>query len=255
MRNIALYLMFDGAGYHGWQIQKNAITVAGTIEAALSALCSHPVKLKGCGRTDAGVHAEIYCANFKTSSSIPAENFPFALNRLLPRDISVLEAHEKHEGFDARRSCVSKEYTYVIYTAPIRNPFYHKRAHFYPRELSTAAMTEAAQHFVGTHDFVAFRSVGTETKTTIRTVSYCKVERKGKLTLLRMCANGFLYNMARTIAGTLLYVSEGKIAPDDIPMILEKNDRSLAGPTAPPEGLYLTKLEYYCAFPSAQISI
>lgn len=244
MRNIAVRLMYDGARYHGWQVQKNEATVAGTLEKALSAVCGHGVKVTGCGRTDAGVHALSYCANFKTASRIPAERIPLAVNSRLPDDISVVRAVDAPEDFNAILSCVKKEYTYKIYNSRIRDPFFTDRAYFYPVPLNISVMADSARLFVGTRDFASFRSVGTETKTTVRTVYYYEVERGEKTIDLRVCADGFLYNMARAMAGTLIYVSEGKIAPRGIPELLEKRDRSLAGPTAPPQGLYLTKVWY-----------
>jgi len=244
MKNIAIRIMFDGSRYHGWQIQKSEDTVAGTLESALARLCGHPVKLHGCGRTDAGVHAEQYCANFRTSSSIPPERLPLAVNSLLPADISVQSAIQAPDGFDANLSCIKKEYTYRIFCLRIRDPFYSGRAYFYPQTLDLDAMRQASGHFVGTHDFAAVRSVGTETKTTIRTVFWYEIEKAGPLVELRACADGFLYNMARAMAGTLLYVSEGKISPDALPLLLEQKDRRLTGPTAPPEGLYLTRIWY-----------
>ena len=236
--------MYDGANYHGWQMQKSVVTVQGTIESALSKLMGHKIKLSGCGRTDAGVHAERYCANFKTDSRIPVERLPLAINTLLPPDISVLRAANAPDEFDANLSCIKKEYTYRIINSRIRNPFYANRAYFYPRRLDIAAMKEAAGHFVGTHDFAAVRSVGTETKTTIRTVHWYEVEEAGGVIELRACANGFLYNMARAMAGTLIYASEGKIQPGEIQRLLEQRDRRLTGPTVPPQGLYMTRIWY-----------
>ena len=244
MKNIAMRLMFDGARYHGWQVQKTETTVAGTLEAALSRLCGHPVKVHGCGRTDAGVHAERYCANFSTSGSIPPERLPLAVNSLLPPDIAVQGAVYAPDGFDANLSCVKKEYTYRIFNSRIRDPFYSGRAYFYPQKLDIGAMKQAALYFTGVHDFAAMRSVGTETKTTVRTVSWYEVGETGRIVELRVCADGFLYNMARAMAGTLIYVSEGKIKPGDIPGLLEKKDRRLAGPTVPPGGLFLTRIWY-----------
>ncbi|MCL2819634.1 MAG: tRNA pseudouridine(38-40) synthase TruA [Oscillospiraceae bacterium] len=244
MKNIVLRIMFDGSDYHGWQIQKGDVTVAGTLEAALSQVCRHPVKLHGCGRTDAGVHAEIYCANFMTSSNIPPDRLPLAVNSLLPADISVQSAVDAPADFDANLSCIKKEYTYRIYNSKIRNPFYSKRVYFYPQTLDIDKMKDAARYFVGTHDFAAVRSVGTETKTTIRTVFWYDIENCGDLIEFRACADGFLYNMARAMAGTLLYVSEGKILPQELPTLLEQKDRRKTGPTVPPDGLYLTRIWY-----------
>ena len=244
MRNIAVRLMFDGSKYHGWQVQKTEITVAGTIEEALSRLCGHPVKVNGCGRTDAGVHAERYCFNFRTSSSIPPERLPLAINTFLPPDIAVRRAIYAPDDFDANLSCLKKEYTYRIYNSRIRDPFHSRKAYFYPQELDIETMRAAAGHFVGAHDFAAVRSVGTETQTTVRTVYWFEIEEKGHIVELRVCANGFLYNMVRAMVGTLLYISEGKILPDDLPRLLEQKDRSLTGPTVPPDGLYMTRIWY-----------
>ena len=236
--------MFDGARYHGWQVQRDHVTIAGTLEAALSRLCGHRVRVSGCGRTDAGVHAERYCFNFRTSSSIPPDRLPFAANSLLPPDIALQNAIYAPDDFDSNLSCLMKEYTYRILCSKIRDPFYSGRAHFYPRALDIAAMDEAARHLVGTHDFAAVRSTGTETKTTVRTVHWYEIEQKPPFIELRACADGFLYNMARAMAGTLIYVSEGKIKPHELPGLLEKKDRRLTGPTVPPGGLYLTRIWY-----------
>ena len=244
MKNVALRIMYDGTRYHGWQIQKNDATVCGTIQDALGKLCNHPVKLVGCGRTDAGVHAERYCANFDTTSTIPPERLPLALAALLPPDIAVTDAVYAPEDFNAILSCVKKEYTYRIHNSRVRNPFLADRAYVYHPTLDVAAMQSAAAHFVGTHDFAALRSVGTVTKTTVRTVHWYEVEQSGNMVSLRVCADGFLYNMARAMAGTLIYVSEGKIAPSGIPQLLDSRDRRLSGPTVPPGGLYMTQIWY-----------
>ncbi len=243
-RNIALRLKYTGTHYHGWQIQKNAVTVEETLESAVKATVGHPVKITGCGRTDAGVHAREYVANFVTGSRIPLERLPLAINTKLPDDIVVTAAREVPEDFNAIGSCVKKEYTYVIYNSRVRDPFYMNRAYFYPRRLDEKIMQRAADMFVGEHDFAAVRSVGTDVKSTVRRVYYYNVERRGDIIELRVCANGFLYNMARAMAGSLIYASEGKFAPEDIPAILERGDRTLAGPTVPPDGLYLTRLWY-----------
>ena len=221
MKNIALKLMYNGTAYHGWQVQKDLPTVAETLERALSSVCGGRVKVTGCGRTDAGVHAERYVANFRTDSRIPCERLPLAVNTRLPEDIAVAAAFEVDEGFNAIGSCLKKEYTYRIYNSRIRDPFYVDRAYFYPKRLDEAVMDRAARAFEGKHDFRAVRSVGTETRTTVRTIYYCYVTRSADLLELKVCANGFLYNMVRAIG-----------------------NRTLAGPTVPPGGLYLTKLWY-----------
>ncbi len=244
MRNIALRLSYDGTAYHGWQVQKEDITVAETLEKALTKVCQHPVKTVGCGRTDAGVHALRYCANFHTDCRIPVERIPFAVNARLPGDISVSAAVEAPEGFNAIGSCIQKEYIYKLLNAPIRDPFLENRVCFYPQRLDLARMKRAAAAFVGTHDFKAVRSVGTETKTTVRTVHWCEVEKTGDLITVSVCADGFLYNMCRAIVGTLVYASYGKLEPEEIPILLEKGDRRLTGPTMPPQGLYLNRVWY-----------
>ena len=215
-----------------------------TLQRGLSMVCGERVKLTGVGRTDAGVHAERYVANFRTSSRIPIDRLPFAVNTHTPEDIVVREALEVADDFNAIGSCLKKEYTYRIYNSRIKNPFYVNRAYFYPKKLDEAVMDAAARAFEGTHDFRAVRSVGTETKTTVRTVHYCRVTRRGELLELKVCADGFLYNMVRAITGTVLYAAEGKLTAEDIPKILDSGDRTLAGPTVPPGGLYMTRLWY-----------
>lgn len=244
MRNIALQLMYVGTRYHGWQVQKSVVTVCQTLEKALSTVVCHPVKLVGAGRTDAGVHAETYVANFHTDTMIPCARLPLAVNTRLPEDIVVTRAAEVAQDFNAIGSCLKKEYTYRIYNSRIRNAFYVDRAWFYPRRLDETVMRQAAAHMVGTHDFAALRSVGTETKTTVRTVHYFNVARDGDLITCHICANGFLYNMARAMVGTIVYAAEGKLSPDAIPALLEGRDRTAAGPTVPAGGLYMTKLWY-----------
>ena len=166
------------------------------------------------------------------------------MNTHLPEDIVVTGAMEVHDDFNAIGSCVRKEYTYLIYNSRIRDPFYVNRAWFYPKHLDENIMQQAASRFVGTHDFAAVRSVGTDVKSTVRTVYYYNVERKGDLIELKVCANGFLYNMARAMAGTVVYAAEGKIKPEEIGVLLERGNRTAAGPTVPPGGLYMTQLWY-----------
>ncbi|MBE6985438.1 MAG: tRNA pseudouridine(38-40) synthase TruA [Ruminococcaceae bacterium] len=244
MRNIALFLKYEGTAYHGWQVQKNACTVAQTLEEAMAKVVAHRVHITGCGRTDAGVHARVYVANFRTDSRIPVDRLPYALNTHLPEDIVVFDAREVPEGFNAIGSCIKKEYTYQIYNSRIRDPFYVNRAWFYPKHLDEKIMQQAALQFVGTHDFAAVRSVGTDVKSTIRTVHHFEVERQGDLIFCRICANGFLYNMARAMTGTVIYAAEGKIDPNEISALLQSGNRTAAGPTVPAGGLYMTQLWY-----------
>ncbi|NCB62746.1 MAG: tRNA pseudouridine(38-40) synthase TruA [Clostridia bacterium] len=243
-RNIALKLMYVGTAYHGWQVQKNDVTVAETLEKALATVVCHPVKVVGAGRTDAGVHAETYIANFHTTSSIPCDRIPLAVNTRLPEDIVVVKATEVHDAFNAIGSCLKKEYTYRIYNSRIRNAFHVNRAWFYPKHLEEAVMQRAADCFVGTHDFAAVQTVGTNVKSTVRTVYYFNISRTGDLIECRVCANGFLYNMVRAMVGTCVYAAEGKFPPEAVTDILEGRNRTDAGPTAPPGGLYMTNLWY-----------
>ena len=244
MRNIVIFLSYLGTDYHGWQMQKNLPTVQETVEKAIEMIVGHDVHVTGCGRTDAGVHARCYTANFRTTSTIPCERLPYALNTLLPCDIVVTKAFEVHENFNAIGWCARNEYTYVIYNSRLKDPFYVNRAWFYPKHLDEKIMQEAASQFVGTHDFAAVRSVGTDVKSTVRTVYYYNVQRHGDIIELKVCANGFLYNMARAMAGTVVYAAEGKIKPTEIGAILDSGNRTAAGPTVPPGGLYMTHLWY-----------
>ena len=236
--------MYVGTAYHGWQAQKNAATVQEALEKALATVVCHPVKCTGAGRTDAGVHAETYIANFRTTSSIPCDRIPLAVNTRLPDDIVVVKATEVPDAFNAIGSCLKKEYTYRIYNSRLGNAFYVDRAWFYPKHLDEGLMQRAADCFVGTHDFSAVRAVGTEVRSPVRTVYYFQISRTGDLIECRVCANGFLYNMVRAMVGTCVYAAEGKFAPEDVSAILESRDRTAAGPTVPPGGLYMTKLWY-----------
>lgn len=244
MKNIALRLRYDGSRYHGWQTQKEEITVQQTLEQALGKCLGEHLHAVGCGRTDAGVHALRYCANFRGACRIPTERLPLAVNSYLPSDVAVLAACEVEENFNAIGSCIKKEYIYKIHNSNLRDPFLEKRACFYPQRLDVERMNAAARAFEGTHDFAAVRSVGTETKTTVRTVHWCEAVREGDLITVRICADGFLYNMARAMVGTMVYASYGKLAPEEIPTLLALGDRRLTGPTMPPQGLYLNRLWY-----------
>lgn len=244
MKNIALRLRYDGSRYHGWQVQKNAITVAQTMEEALAKVCGERVKLTGCGRTDAGVHALRYCANFHSDCTVPVDRMPLAVNSRLPDDIAVVDAVEVPDDFNAIGSCVKKEYVYKILNSRISDPFLADRVCFYPQRLDISLMQAAARAFEGTHDFKAVRSEGTQTKTTVRTVYWCRAEKDGDLITVSICANGFLYKMCRAMVGTMVYASYGKLIPEEIPALLEKRDRRLTGPTMPPQGLYLNRVWY-----------
>ena len=242
--NYLLKLSYDGTNYCGFQVQPNGRSVAAAFQDALEAVLGCRPDIKGCSRTDAGVHAETYIANFHTSSRIPCDRLPLAVNTRLPEDIVVVRAGEVSSAFNAIGSCLKKEYTYRIYNSRIRNAFLVDRVWFYPKHLDESVMARAAAHFVGTHDFKAVQSVGTEVRSTVRTVHYFTVARRGDQIDCRVCADGFLYNMVRAMVGTCVYAADGKFSPDDVPAILEGRNRTAAGPTVPAGGLYMTKLWY-----------
>lgn len=245
MEKIALRLSYLGTAYHGWQRQKNALCVQQVLEDALEDLTGSKTVLSGCGRTDAGVHARTYVASCRLETGIPPARLPAALNARLPRDIVVHAALAVPQDFDARFSCRRKEYTYLIHNSRTRDPFLADRAWFYPQPLDVQAMAQAARAFVGRQDFAAVRSEGTPVKSTVREVFYCTAERReGGIVAVRVCADGFLYNMVRAITGTLVYCGIGKIDPRDVQGILRSGRRESAGPTAPPDGLYMTALWY-----------
>ena len=246
MVNIALILKYVGTAYHGWQSQKNATAISDVVSAAIKKVTGnapHP-RLEGCGRTDAGVHAEVYAANFHTESQIPPARLPYALNQQLPSDIKVMHARQVEDEFHARFSCLRKEYVYRIHPSRFPNPFYSDRALLYPCEVHPEKMCRAAADLVGRHDFRAFCATGSHVKNTVRELYACEVRQQGELLEIAVCADGFLYNMVRIIAGTLLYVSAGKIPEDAMPQILREGRRVEAGVTLPPHGLYLHRLWY-----------
>jgi tRNA pseudouridine38-40 synthase len=244
LRNIALTLRYDGTKYHGWQRQKNAVTVQETLENAISEVIGGQVSVTGCGRTDAGVHAEYYIANFRSDCTIPEERIPFALNSRLPEDIVVRQAREVPWDFHAVFNCKRKEYTYRIHNAEFRDPLFNSRVWWYPQSLDIDAMNLGAAEFIGTHDFSAVRAVGTNVKSTVRTVFSFDIFENYGIINFRVAADGFLYNMVRAMVGTLVYVGVGKIQPSEIADILASKTRSLAGPTVPPQGLYMTNVDY-----------
>lgn len=247
MKNIAMRLMFDGSAYHGWQYQKNGVTVQQVIEEALSEVTEEHVKVTGCSRTDAGVHALDYVLNFKTDTGIPANKLPYALNYKLGKDITAVEAWEAEADFNARFSSKGKRYIYKIWNGKMRNPFYAGYSWYFPYALDTKRMRAAAEQIVGTHDFSAFMAAGGSQKTTVRTVRHCTVttdsEQSGLITVT-VEADAFLYNMVRIITGTAVEAGLGKIDPDDMPAIIKSGDRRRSGMTAPPEGLFLKKVYY-----------
>lgn len=244
MQNIVLTLMYDGSPYHGWQIQNNAVSVCQVVTDAVKRVTGEDVEITGCSRTDAGVHALEYVCNFASNTSIPPDRLRYALNTKLPDTIRVIQSGAADSDFHARFSAKSKTYLYKAYTSEIENPFYRNYAYHFPYKLRLDAMQAAAGHFIGTHDFTAFMTTGSSQKTTVRTVHDLKAEMEGDMVQFTINANAYLYNMVRIISGTLLYVGCGRIAPEEIPAILESRDRRRGGITAGPQGLYLQKIYY-----------
>ena len=245
-RNILMIISYDGSNYHGWQVQKNAITVQEIFQNALEKVLKHKVDIKGCSRTDSGVHANMYAVSFLTFNKIKCENLVLAMNKFLPDDIAVTTCKEVKKDFHARYSCTGKEYIYKIWNKKIKNPFLKKRAYHYWYNLDIDILKEAAKHFLGTHDFTSFATLDKRDPTNmIRTIEYLEINKfENGLVEIKIKADGFLYNMVRIIVGTLLRVAQGKIKPDEIEKIINSKNRSLAGPTVPAIGLYLNKVFY-----------
>lgn len=244
MRNIKLLIQYDGAAFHGFQQQPNGDTVEAQLKAAIRRILGETVTVYGCSRTDAGVHANEFCCNFKTDSDRPCDLLQRGLNAVLPPQIAVLQCEDAALDFHARYDCLGKEYVYQIWNGKTRNPFLLDRVLFYPFTLDTELLHAQAQQFVGTHDFVSFCASGASVKTTERTIYHCSVARQGDLVTFTVCGNGFLYNMVRIMVGTLLDLQRGKIEKDSIGAILLSRDRERAGVTAPPQGLFLNRVFY-----------
>jgi len=244
MRNIKLTLMYDGTHFHGYQFQPGLVTVEGELKKALFRILGEEVKPVSCSRTDAGVHANEFCCNFKTENERENEKLLRGLNAVLPLGVAVTKCEDVPESFHARYDSLGKEYIYKIWNAKVRNPFLEGYALHYPFKLDEKLLDAQAKQFIGTHDFKAFCASGSSVKTTERTVFDCFVKREGELVTFGVHGNGFLYNMVRIMVGTLLSVSEGKIEKDSIEKIIFSKDRELAGVTAKPDGLYLNKVFY-----------
>jgi pseudouridylate synthase I len=241
---LLLELSFIGTNYCGFQVQQNGVSIQKTVQNAAEKVFG-PVKLTGCSRTDSGVHARVfYCtAEGEGCSRIPPENVPMAFNSLLPDDIAVKSARIVDDLFHPRYSAKGKEYRYIILNSRIRDPFLEGRVYRFPSELNTAKMDYFAKQFIGLHDFAAFMAAGSKVADTKRTVSMCRVTREDETVTLAIAADGFLYNMVRIIAGTLIDCSRGKIN-EPVDAIIASHDRCRAGFTAPPEGLYLWDVFY-----------
>ncbi|MDO4539939.1 MAG: tRNA pseudouridine(38-40) synthase TruA [Syntrophomonadaceae bacterium] len=244
MPRIKMIVEYDGTNYHGFQRQANAHTVQAEIEKRIRQLTGESLTVSGASRTDTGVHARGQVIVFDTASPIPAERWSSALNGYLPVDIRVLGSEVVADDFHPAFAARQKTYYYRIWRERPGSAMQRQRALLCYEDLDEEAMIRAAAGFVGRHDFQAFCSSGATTRTSERTITRCDVERHGPLLVMYITANGFLYNMVRIIVGTLLEVGRGRIAPDMIPEIIASRDRARAGPTAPPQGLYLLQVEY-----------
>ncbi|OCA91643.1 tRNA pseudouridine(38-40) synthase TruA [Pseudobacillus wudalianchiensis] len=245
MPRVKCTIAYDGAKFSGYQVQPNSRTVQEELEKALALIHKgSEIKVTASGRTDAGVHARGQVIHFDTSLAIPDARWPSALNSRLPEDIAVKQAETVPDSFHARFSAAGKEYRYKIYQDQVRDPFNRFYACQSPVKLNTSLMEEAGRQLIGTHDFTSFCSAKTEVEDKVRTITKLEVVEKGEEIELRVAGSGFLYNMVRIITGTLMEAGKGKISPDDISSILAGRDRSLAGKTAPAEGLYLWKVFY-----------
>lgn len=244
MRNFKVIMAYNGANYHGFQRQNNALAIQQVVEAALEKLIGEKITINGCSRTDAGVHARDYCFNFSTNNNITCNGLVLGMNNILPDDIAILHCEEVDATFHARFCCTGKEYEYIIHNSRIKNPFYNNTAYRYWYPIDEKKLEKAAQDYVGKHDFKAFCSSDCDKDNTIRTMYYFHVKRKNDMVHFNVFGDGFLYNMVRIMVGTLLYINEGKICENEIPQLIANKDRTKAGITVPPQGLYLNKVCY-----------
>lgn len=244
MRNIQIILEYDGRNYHGWQRQKNVITVQQKVEEAINKITNEKISVNGCSRTDKGVHAKGQSANFYTKSKISIERIPFAINNFLPKDIRVYKAFERPIEFHSRYHARGKKYSYHIINNPYGSALEYSRAWHIPQDLNIDDMVKANEFFIGTHDFSAFRVTGSAVKTSERTIYNSTLTHNGDRIILEIEGNGFLYKMVRTIMGTLIEVGKGRFHYNDIPNIIKSKNRKNAGKTAPAEGLYLEEIYY-----------
>lgn len=242
--NIRLDLSFDGTNYHGWQIQPEKPTIQGILKDAIFEVTGEDVTPNGCGRTDSGVHASGYVCNFNTNSTIPCDRIPHALNTHLPDDIVCTNAQYVDDDFSASYSAKAKTYRYTIDNSTFSDVFINRFAWHYKYALDIDKMRSAGEYFLGTHDFIGFARSGFTVKTTVRTIYDIKIEKTNDVITIDVTGNGFLYNMVRIIAGTLVFAGAGKIEPEKIPDIISSKERSMAGITAPAKGLCLKEVFY-----------
>jgi len=247
VRNIKLKIAYDGTNYYGWQTQLNRATIQETIEKAIAVVTKQEVNLTGSGRTDSGVHALGQVANFTADTNIPREKIKIALNANLPEDIRIMESDDVPLNFNSRFDAHNKTYMYQIYNDRVWNPFYSRYSCFVPANLDFERMEAAVKCLVGTYDFRGFMASGSNVKTTVRTVYEARLtrdEKEDKLIKLYINGNGFLYNMVRIIAGTLIDIGKGIKSPDCIENAIRTMDRTLLGQTAEPQGLFLMNVNY-----------
>ena len=244
MRNIKLTIEYDGKDFNGWQKQPNKLNIQGEIERVIENITGEKVELIASGRTDAGVHAMGQVANFKTHSNIAIDKFPIAINSQVKNSIRIQNAEEVDEKFHSRYNCKRKTYRYVIDNSKYGSAIYRNISYHMSIPLNIEEMKKAIKYFEGEHDFKAFKSSGTSSKSSIRTIYKANIITEGPNIAVDLTGNGFLYNMVRIIVGTLVDVGLGKINAEDIPNIIESKDRTKAGKTLPPQGLMLLRVEY-----------
>jgi len=244
MRNLKLTIAYDGSGYHGFQRQLNAVTVQQVLEKKLSVLMNEKITVAGAARTDAGVHAYGQVVSFRTNGAIPTSRIPAAAAGIMPPDVAVIDAAEMPETFHARFSACGKIYIYRIRNSEIPDPLLRNYAWQINRDLDAGTMHQAIQLLVGEHDFSAFQASGSSARNPVRTLYAAQCRRHGDSIELQFHGNGFLYHMVRNIVGTVIDVGSGKTALEDFRTIIGGRDRSAAGITAPPYGLYLKQVLY-----------
>ena len=243
-KRVRLIVAYDGTNYHGWQLQKNGITIESELNRCLTALLGEEIAVIGASRTDSGVHALGNVAVFDTTNRMPAEKISYALNQRLPEDIRIQRSEEVDADWHPRHCDSRKTYEYRIYRGEFPMPVKRLYSLFTYVPLDVERMRQAARYLVGEHDFKSFCQTGAQVESTVRTILSLEIEEQGADLVIRVCGNGFLYNMVRIIAGTLMEVGQGKKSPKDMEGILQALDRAAAGPTAPAHGLMLMKYEF-----------
>ena len=244
MKRIMLVVAYDGTDFHGWQYQPGCRTVEGELNEKISRLIKEEVSVIGCSRTDSGVHALGNVAVFDTKSTIPADRYASALNTMLSADVKIASSQEVDTTFHPRRCVSKKRYEYTLYQAPQPNPLKNRYEYYVNWKLDIAKMRCAAKYLIGEHDFKSFASVHTQAESTIRTIYDIQIIEKDESLVIAVEGNGFLYNMVRIIAGTLIEVGKGRWEPKDVHNMLESTDRTVAGPTAPACGLKLCYIQF-----------